>query len=155
MIVAVLGVTLIGLYFVPSFDFGKYWYVIVVAFYSVMLYIKYGLFGSDNALWFAICLTMLSGYMALVNIGLLGRATYPVVLVIPVVSSLVVYVIYKSTLHLDLMIAFLSTSIPLFLFSYGVIGVWLLIVGEIIISACVGVVISILNRAYNRYDNFK
>lgn len=155
MIIAVLGVTLLGFYLVPSFDFGKYWYVIVVAFYSVMLYIKYGLFGSDNTLWFALCLTMLSGYMVLINIDFLNYATYPIVLVILAVASLVVYAIYKSTLHLDLVIVFLNASIPLFLFSYGIIGMWLLIVGEIGVSVMLVVVISIVNRVYNRYDNFK
>lgn len=155
IIIAILGATLLGLYFVPNFDFGKYWYVIVVTFYSVMLYIKYGLFGSDNALWFALCLSMLSGYMTLVNMEILRYATYPIVLVVLAVASLVVYCIYKNTLHLDLVIVFLSTSIPLFLFSYGVIGVWWLVGGEVVVSAIVVAVVSAINRAYNRYDNFK
>lgn len=140
LLVIALVMTLLLIMWLNGVEFLKgYWYIFVVGFYVIMLMIKYFLLGGDNVLWFAICLTLLTGYMVLYNVGVIDIRTYPTLLIIVSITSFIVFLVYKNTLHMSLFLLFLFIGMPLFLLSFGIVDVWYWIFFEV-----VSIVISII-----------
>jgi len=146
-----LVMALIMAYFYPIIlPFNKIWYVIIIAFYSIMLYFKYALFGSDNVLWFAITLTLFAVYIVLYNLKILGMATTPIISLIPAFSSLILFMIYKNELHLNLLVLLFITGAPGFLLSYRIVSFWWFVIVEIVANIVAMLLINLIHINYKK-----
>ena len=146
-----LGIALIVAYFYPILiPFKKIWYVLIIAFYSIMLYIKYALFGSDNVLWFAITLTLFAVYIVLFNLGIFDQKTTPIITLIPAFSSIILFLLYKNELHLNLLILTSITGAPGFLLSYKIVNFWWFVFVEIIANIIAIILINIIHSRYKK-----
>ena len=149
LLVIALTMTLLLVWLVVGGEFvKKYWYVFVVGFYAIMLLFKYFLFGSDNVLWFALCLILFTAYMVLFHLQLVEFSSYPLLVLIPSFISLLVFLIYKNILHLSLFILFLFNGWPLFLMSLKLVNNWWFLLISTL-SSIVGLVI--INVIYYNY----
>jgi hypothetical protein len=150
-LLASLIIVLIIAYFYPIImPFRNLWYIIVIVFYSIMLYFKYALFGSDNVLWFAITLTFFAGYIFMFNWGIFDIKLTPIISLIPAISSLVLFVIYKNELHLNLLILLLITGLPGFLISYKILSFWWFVVVEIFANILALLLINLIHSKYKK-----
>ena len=130
--------------------FDKCWYIIVVAFYSIILFVKFFLLKSDNMLWFAIVLMLLTIYMTLFNLGIVDMSSSPVINLFFAFSSLVIFLMYRSTLHLCLIVLFVITGMPAFLLSYKIVGFWWFVLIEVVANILAIVIINFIYYNYKR-----
>ena len=130
--------------------FNKFWYILIMFVYSIMLYFKYSLFGSDNVLWFAITINLFGIYMLLYNFSVVGFESTPILSIIPAISSFILFCIYKNELHLNLLVLLSITGLPGFLLSYKVLSFWWFVFVEIIANIIAIIVVNIIHRKYKK-----
>ena len=124
------------------------WYIILITFLDISLYAKFIIFKSDNVLWFAICLTLLVAFMCLYNLKIIDIRFYPLILVSPAVASILLFLTYKNTLHLCLIVLFAIIGGSFFILSFNLVNVWwflLIEVGAILVS------VALINLIHNIY----
>ena len=136
------------------FPFRSMWYIIVILFCTIQLYIKYILFKSDNVLWFAISLSLLLVYIVGYNAGDFSIKSWPFLVVIPCLSSTVLYIMHRNILHMGISTILNIISMPMFSFSWGMINVWWFILLEII-SLFIGIIaLKILIKFIKKGENY-
>lgn len=124
------------------------WYIILISFFALSLYAKFLIFKSDNVLWFAICLSLLIVFMVFYNYKLVDYRYLPLLAVNQSFASLLLFLIYKNVLHLNLTIFFLLLGAPLFLFSFGVLRWWIVLLIECFAIAIAVVFINLIHKFY-------
>ena len=150
IILSILFCVLALLYFNKRTIFNGYWYVVVILFYSIMLFCKYLIFGSDSVLWFSICLALFGAYMICFNRGVVGIDSFPILIVIPSIASLGVFAIYKNILHLNLFVMCLFIAMPMFLISLKIVVFWLFLIIEVVSILLGAVIIKYIYHNYKR-----
>lgn len=150
VIICLIIALIVAYFYFTILPFRKVWYIIVIVFYAIMLYFKYTLFGSDNVLWFAITLTLLSGYILLFNLGIIGFETTPIISLIPAVASIILFLIYKNELHINLFTLLFVTGVPGFLISYKIVGFWWFVAIEVVANVLAMILINLIHLKYKK-----
>jgi len=143
-------ITLLVCYYAFNNIFNKIWYIILIFYCAVTLYTKYFLFRNDNILWFAIVLTGLWIFMIAYNFYGLSYRYWPLLAQIPSIASGIVYLVYKSSLHLYLNTLVNTSTSPLMLFTMGYINVWWLLLLEVCAIILAFVIVNFIEFKFRR-----
>lgn len=104
---------------------SNYWFPLFCIFVSISMLFKTIIFKSDSSLWLFVCL-LLVGVLILCfhhfNLNLLKY--WPAAISIISISSLTVGLVFREIYQVKVFVVLSLISIPLYLFSFKIIGVW-------------------------------
>lgn len=104
---------------------SNYWFPLFCIFVSISMLFKTIIFKSDSSLWLFVCL-LLVGVLILCfhyfNLNLLKY--WPAAISIISISSLAVGLVFREIYQVKVFVVLSLISIPLYLFSFKIIGVW-------------------------------
>lgn len=129
-LLAIFAISLMVQNYAPLFSISLkfYWFPLFCLLMGISLLFKTVIFKSDSALWLGVSLILISLSLFSSNIYNLSYKQYwPVVFIIPAMSSLFVGIIFKQWFQIKICLFLLLISIPFFLFSFNILNIWLLI----------------------------
>jgi len=147
---ALMLISLSICYFLFESFFYKTWYAIIILFYSIRLFVKYFLFGSDSVLWFALVLFGIFAFIIAFNVFGLSIKQWPILAQIPSMASGIVYMIYKNYLHLYLNILINTTTTPLFLLSMKLTNIWVFLIVEILAIVAAIITVNVIEHKFKK-----
>lgn len=120
----------------------SYWFPLFCFLVGVSLFIKCLLFKSDSSLFFSCLLILVSIAIFVITATKLSYANFwPVFVVIPAVTSLIVGLIFRDSLLIKIFVFFMLISVPLFLLSFNILNVgWfcLVLFGFLVLAIYLG-----------------
>lgn len=120
----------------------NYWFPLFCFLVGISLFIKCLLFKSDSSLFFSLILLLVSISIIVISVTKLSYGNFwPIFIVIPAVTSLIVGLLFKDSLLIKIFVFFSLISVPLFLLSFKVLAVgWFVLVlfGFLILAIYLG-----------------
>lgn len=104
---------------------SNYWFPTFCIFVSISMLFKSIIFKSDSSLWLFVCLLLLGVLILCFHYFNFDLVKYwPIVISVIAFSSLVVGLVFREIYQVKVCLVLSLISIPLYLFSFKVIGVW-------------------------------